>query len=71
MMFPIASVKEHPNVELLQLSLVSVLSAPLGEIVRGLRIKSTKIYTCQVEHTSIYGRHKAWLMATIGVQERV
>ena len=71
MMFPIASVKEHPNVKLLELSLVSVLSAATGEIVRGWRSNSTKIYKSQVEHTSIYGRHKAWQMATIGVQERV
>ena len=71
MMFPIASVKEHPNVKLLQLNLASVLSAAPAEIVRGWRIKSTKIYKCQVENTSIYERHKAWQMTTIGVQERV
>ena len=60
MMFPIASVEEHPNVKLLQLSLASVLSAAPGEIVQGWRINSTKIYKCQVEHTRIYERHKAW-----------
>ena len=50
-MFPIASVKEHPNVKLLELSLASVLSPTPGEIV--LRMENQVNQDIQMSKLSI------------------